>query len=48
MRPLSAEPDLEGLNILSNLQGSFSIRVAAKNIAGLGLAAELIVELEGL
>ena len=48
MKPLSAEPDLEGGDILSNLQGSYSIRVAARNIAGLGLTAELIVELQGL
>ena len=47
VKPLSAEPDILADNVLKNLSGSFSIRVAARNVAGLGAISELHVVLEG-
>ena len=47
VKPLSAEPDIKAGNVLSELQGSFSIRVAARNVAGLGSTSELKLELQG-
>ena len=47
VKPLSAEPDILADNVLKNFRGSFSIRVAARNVAGLGATSELHVVLEG-
>ena len=47
VKPLSAEPDISGGSLLSDLNGSFSIRVAARNMSGLGACNELIVNLQG-
>ena len=47
IKPLSPDPDLAVADKLSSLNGSFHIRVAARNRAGLGSTAELIVNVEG-
>ena len=47
MKTLSPEPDIGDGTALCDLQGSYAIRVAARNIAGLGKSSELGVVLEG-
>ena len=45
--PLTSEPDICDQNTLVKLSGSFFIRVAARNLAGLGATSELRVTLVG-
>ena len=45
--PLTAEPTICDENRLVKLSGSFIIRVAARNLAGLGATSELRVILVG-
>ena len=45
--PLTADPDIPENCDLYKLRGVFSIRVAARNQAGLGMPSELIVAVEG-
>ena len=47
VKTLSPEPDIGDGTALCDLQGSYAIRVAARNIAGLGKSSELGVVLEG-
>ena len=44
---LSVDPDLDSHDKLSTLKGVFRIRVAARNLAGLGSTAELDVTVHG-
>ena len=47
VKPLSPEPNIREETMLSDVQGIYSLRVAARNIAGLGKTSELEVTLEG-
>ena len=47
VQPLTPEPDLSSACQLSSLRGSFHIRVAARNLAGLGQTASLSIEAHG-
>ena len=47
VKALSADPDIPTNNALINLSGVFCIRVAARNLAGLGTATELEVVVNG-
>ena len=47
VKSLSAEPDIPANNTLITLSGVFSIRVAARNLAVLGAAAELEIVVNG-
>ena len=47
VKPLSPDPDIPGHTLVYDLNGSFCIRVAARNISGLGASTELIVDLQG-
>ena len=48
VKSLSSEPDILGGNILKILKGSFFLRVAARNIAGLGATSQIFVILKGI
>ena len=47
VKSLSSEPDIPTSNALIHLNGVFCIRVTARNLAGLGAAAELEVVVNG-
>ena len=47
VKPLSADPDIPENNLLCNLMGIFTIRVAARNLSGLGATSELNVVVNG-
>ena len=47
VKPLSADPDVSEGSLLSDLNGSFSIRVAARTISGLGATNVISVDLQG-
>ena len=44
---MSSEPDFSGECQLSQLNGAFEIKVAAKNLAGVGAAASLNLVVNG-
>lgn len=46
---LSAEPDLNPVaqGLLNLLRGTFSVRVAARNVSGLGECSEIVALLKG-
>ena len=47
VKSLSADPDIPTNNTLINLSGVFCIRVAARNLAGLGATAQLEIVVNG-
>ena len=47
VQQLSSEPDFSGTSVLSSLSGTYNIRVAARNLSGLGATANLTLELDG-
>ena len=47
VKPLSADPDIPEKILLGNLTGVFLIRVAARNLSGLGATSSLTVVVEG-